>query len=87
MQQKRNPLQDLQPAKQCANAANKLLGIEAVSGDALKQAHKRKDKLGMSPPCSDHNSILPEDDFLKDLASLMQTMLSLEQVTAEPRLD
>ena len=84
--EKRNPLSELQTPEQCANATNQLLGIDAVSGDALKQAFKRGDKLGSSPPRAGRNTILPEED-LKDLASLFHTMSSIEQVSAGPRLD
>ena len=84
--EKRNPLTDLQSPEQCANAANQLLGIEAVSGDALKRAFKRGDKVGSSPPRAGRNTILPEED-IKDLASLLHTMSSIEQVTAGSRLD
>ena len=84
--EKRNPLKELQSPDQCAEAANQLLGIESVCGDSLKRAYNRGDKIGSSPPCPGRNHILPEDD-LKDLASLMHSMSSLEQVSAGPRLD
>ena len=84
--QKRNPLRELQSPEQCAEAVNQLFGVDAVSGYGLKQAFRRGDKLGSSPPRPGRNTIIPEED-LKDLASLFHTMSSLEQVTAGPRLD
>lgn len=82
----RFPLEAFQNSTQVANAFNNMLGIDIISGDELKAAHK-KQCAGKSPPRQGPRTRIPHEEFL-DLCQLVFSCTSIEQANCSAiRLD
>jgi hypothetical protein len=73
-------LEKFKTADKCATEINNFFGVQAITGNQLKDA-VRVGRAGKSPPQRGKPSEIPKEDF-KELATLMFTLSAIEQANA-----